>query len=106
MNYDDAKGNNWTYLGNRLSVASTIPISKKIKWSLSWEYFYQDFVKVNSAYEKARTDNVLTVSSLVAVNIFANCELQLQYTYVNDAASIGVYKYNRDIYSAGLKYEF
>lgn len=106
MNYDDTKGKNWTYLGNRMSVTSTIPVSKKIKWSVSTEYFRQDFVKTNSSYEKHRTDDIITVSSLAAINIFTNCELQLQYTYVNDAATIGVYKYNRGIYSAGLKYEF
>jgi len=106
MNYEDAKGNNWTYLGNRLTMGATIPFWKIFKFNLVGDYFNQGFKKINSLYEKERYDNILTVSSLLAIEVFKNCEVQLQYTFVDDLSTIGVYKYTRNIYGAGVQYKF
>ena len=106
MNFDDTKGNNWRYWGNRLIAASTIPVTKNVKWNIALDYFFEDFLKKNAVFEKDRYDNVITVSSLIAVEVFKNAEVQLQYSYTDDAASLGIYKYQRNVYGAGLKYRF
>jgi len=106
MNKEDAEGNNWKYLGNRLTASATVPIVKKVKWSVAGDYFRQDFSKRNTTYDKERHDDVFTVSNLVAYEVFDNFEFQLQHTFVNDAASIGIFKYKRNVYSIGAKYQF
>ncbi len=106
INYEDTKGNNWTYLGNRMSLGSTMPLSKRLRWSFAGEFYRQDFVKINSTYQKERDDNILSVSNMLALKVFKDCEIQLQHIFVDDAASIGVFKYDRNVYSAGVKYEF
>ncbi|MFH0732360.1 MAG: tetratricopeptide repeat protein [Candidatus Omnitrophota bacterium] len=106
VNFDDAKGNNWKYFGNKLTFTSTVPIGKKLKWSLVGDYYRQDYRKINTSYDKERYDNILTVSNLVSYEIFKDIDLQIQHTFMDDLASIGVYKYNRNIYSLGLKYRF
>jgi hypothetical protein len=106
MNYEEAKGTNWIYFGNRVSAGSTIPLAKKVNLSVSGDWFAQHYIKGNSIYEKRRFDNVFTVSNLLAVEIFKNAELQFQYTYVNNLSTIGIYKYVRNVYGAGVRYKF
>lgn len=106
MNYDDANGMNWVYFGNRLTLSATIPLKKKVKWSLVGDYFRQDFQRINATYFKQRHDDVYTLSSLLGLEIFKNAELQLQYTFVDDLASINVYRYRKQVVNLGIKYEF
>ncbi len=106
LNFDDTKGNNWRYLGNRASVTSTIPLMKRVKLNVSADYFLQLFEKTNSVYEKKRFDNVLTLSNLLAIEIIKDLELQLQYTYINNISTLGIYKYKRNVYSMGIRYDF
>ncbi|MDD5440067.1 MAG: tetratricopeptide repeat protein [Candidatus Omnitrophica bacterium] len=106
MNYEDAKGNNWTYFGNRVTAGTVIPFAKIFKLNVVTDYFHQEYKKINSAYDKERHDDVLTVSSLFAIEIFKDCEVQLQYVFVDDLSSIGVYKYTRNIFSTGIQYKF
>ncbi|MFA5146740.1 MAG: tetratricopeptide repeat protein [Candidatus Omnitrophota bacterium] len=106
LNYERAKGSNWTYCGNRFTVGATTPLSKKIRWSIVGDYFRQDFVKGNTIYEKHRSDDILTISNMVAIEVFKGLDIQLQHIFVDDAATIGIYKYKRNIYSAGVQYRF
>jgi tetratricopeptide (TPR) repeat protein len=106
MNYDDANGSNWRYFGNRLTASATVPVLKKLTWSIAADYFRQDFAKRNTTYDKDRYDNVVTVSNLLSYELFRDAELRLQHTFINDAASIGIYKYKRHVYSLGMKYNF
>jgi len=106
INYEDTKGANWTYLGNRFTLSSVLPVSKIIRWSVAGDYYRQDFVKDNSTYEKERYDDVVTLSNVVAVKVYKDFEIQLQHTFVDDAAGIGVFKYKRNVYSVGVKYGF
>ncbi|MDO8536137.1 MAG: hypothetical protein Q7S30_03925 [Candidatus Omnitrophota bacterium] len=106
LNYDDTIGNNWRYLGNRMIMFSTIPVAKQVNWTIGLDYFNQCFPKKNSVYEKGRYDNVLTVSNLIAIEVFKNAEVLIQYSFIKDGANIGIYKYGRGVYGAGMKYKF
>jgi hypothetical protein len=107
LNYDDTQGRDWRCLGNRLIAFSTIPIvPDRVNWTISADYYNEVFPKRNVVYDKDRYDNILTLSTLVAVTVFKNAEIILQYTYVDDCASIGIYKYTRSMYGAGMKYRF
>jgi tetratricopeptide (TPR) repeat protein len=106
LNYEDADGKNWKYYGNRFSASALVPLSKKWKWNSVAEYARQDFSNRNSVYEKDRHDNVLTVSNLLSYEFAKDVELQLQHTFVYDGASIGIYKYRKNVYGAGVRYRF
>ncbi len=106
FNYEDAKGHNWDYTGNRITFTSVVPFAEKYKWHFVTDYFREDFKGVNTTYDKKRTDNVITVSNLLSYQIMKNTDVQLQHTYVYDGASIGVYKYKKNVYGVGAKYQF
>lgn len=106
FNYEDTQGRDWRYFGNRFIMFSTIPILDRLKWTVSLEYFNQYFPKRNAVYDKDRYDNILTVSNLVAIEVFKNAEVILQYSFIDDCASLGIYKYRRSMYGAGMKYKF
>jgi tetratricopeptide (TPR) repeat protein len=106
MNYDDTEGENWRYVGKRLTFTSVVPLMKKLKWDFMAEYFRQHFLKGNFTYQKSRHDDIFTVVNLFVYQIYKNTELQLQHTFTYDSASIGVFKYKKNTYSAGVKYRF
>ncbi len=106
FNYDDTKGHNWNYFGNRFSFSSAVPVHKKARLSMALDYLIQDYWKTNSVYEKKRFDNVLTASSLASINITKNIEAQLQYVFVDNVSTLGIYKYKRNICSVTMKYNY
>lgn len=106
MNYENTEGYNWRYRGKRLTFTTVVPLIKKLKWNFVADYFRQDFTKEHMTYHKERRDDILTVMDLFAYKICKDTELQLQHTFVYDAANIGVFKYNKNAYSAGVKYRF
>ena len=83
-----------------------MPLVKKLKLNSALDYMRQDYTKVHNTYNKRRRDDIITISNLLGYEMFKNAELQLQYTYVYDGASIGVFKYKKNVYGLGVKYRF
>lgn len=106
MDKDWTKGNNWEYLGNRVSATALIPVWDKLNFTVSGDIFFQDFTNSHTVYNVCRKDTVYTLSLLAAYKIFKNCEIQLQYTHINDNSNISVYQYTRNVYSAGVEIKF
>lgn len=106
LNEDWTKGNNWEYLGNRGTATLLVPIGDKFRFSVAGDVFRQDFANTHSVYNKKRRDTIYTASPLLAYRFYKDWELQLQYTYVKDKSNISVYKYDRNIYSAGMEVKF
>jgi hypothetical protein len=106
MNSENTEGDNWKYHGSRYTFTAVVPLIKKLKWNFVADYFRQDFTKQHTTYQKGRHDDIFTVMDLFAYQICKNTELELQHTFVYDAASIGVFKYKKNAYSAGVKYRF
>lgn len=106
MNYNDAKGNNWEYLGNKVSLTSLIPLHEKLKLTVGGAFDLQNFLNEHTVFDKKRRDAIFQVSSLLSVEIFRGTELQLQYTFVSNGSNLSVYDYTRNVYSAGVQYKF
>ncbi|MFH1594323.1 MAG: tetratricopeptide repeat protein [Candidatus Omnitrophota bacterium] len=106
LNYENAKGNNWDYIGNRLTASAIVPLVEKIRWSIAGDFLRQDFLEKNTTYDKQRYDNVFTVSNFLSYEIYKDVEIKLQHTYVNNDSTIGIFKNDRNIYSLGIRYEF
>ena len=105
-NYDDAKGRNWQMFGNKGTIAVLIPMFDKVKLNLIGDMYLQNFKNEHTVFLMKREDKTFLLSSLLAIEIMKDLELQLQYTRVDNDSNIGLYKYTRNIYSAGLEYRF
>lgn len=112
MDKDWTRGDNWEYLGNRVSATFLAPGAminsalEKFNLTISGDIFFQNFSKSNTVYNVHRKDTVYTVSALAAYKIFKDAQIQLQYTHVVDNSNISVYQYTRNIYSAGVEIKF
>ncbi|MDD5584621.1 MAG: tetratricopeptide repeat protein [Candidatus Omnitrophica bacterium] len=106
LNYEDTKGSNWGYLGNRATITAVIPLNKKLRWNFVADYCNKAFRKDNTTYNQKRRDNIYTVSNLLAYRIFENTELQLEHIWIYDDSSIGAYKYRKNVFGLGVKYTF
>lgn len=105
-NQDWAKGNNWKYFGNRLTSTVTVPITDKLKITLSGSALFQEFSHTHTVYDVRRNDKVYTMASLMAYEFHKDWEIQAQYTYIKDDSNINVYSYTRNISSIGLQFKF
>ena len=106
LNYEDTEGNNYRYIGNRFTVSSVMPLIKKLKLNSAADYMRQDYEKIHNTYDKRRHDDIITISNMLAYEFARNAELQLQHNFTYDGASIGTFKYKKNIYSIGVKYRF
>jgi hypothetical protein len=106
MDYNDAQGCNWDYLGNRFTIVTMIPLAKRTKLSVACDYLKRGYRKTNSVYHESRTDNVFTFSNMLAIEIFKNTDLEVQFTFLKNQSSIATYEYVRKVASAGVKYKF
>ncbi len=104
--YNDAHGANWRYRENRLSLGVVLALTKRLKWNFVADYSWQDYLQRHASYDKERQDSIITVLNLFSYEIYSGLELELQHTFINDLASIGVYKYHKNVYGLGLKYRF
>ena len=112
MDKDWTKGDDWEYLGNRVSTTLLVPgsilhsILDNFNLTISGDIFFQDFSKSNVIFNVYRKDTVYTVSALAAYKIFKDAEVQLQYTHVVDNSNVSVYQYTRNVYSVGVEIRF
>jgi tetratricopeptide (TPR) repeat protein len=106
INYEDTDGQNWRYVGNRFTFSSAFPLQRRLTWSFVTDYMRMDFTNENSTYHKDRHDNVFTVSNLLAWEFMSNTELELSHAFIYDGSSIGVYKYDKNLYGVGVTYRF
>ncbi len=106
LNKEWTKGNNWEYLGNRVTPTVLVPVLDNLKVTVSGDIFVQNFDHTNTIYQTKRNDTTYSVSALVAYKFYKESELQLQYTYVKANSNISVYDYSRNIYSAGVEIKF
>jgi tetratricopeptide (TPR) repeat protein len=109
---DWTRGEDWEYLGNRVSATLLVPGSifhsllDNFNLTVSGDIYFQNFSNSNVVYNVHRKDTVYTVSAMASYKIFKGAEIQLQYTHVTDNSNISVYQYNRNVYSAGVEIKF
>jgi len=106
LNREWTDGMNWRYIGNRASATLLMPLLEKLNLTVSGDMFFQNFTNSHSVFNVYRKDNVYTLSSLLAYKIYKDSEIQLQYTFVKDDSNVSVYRYNRNVYSAGVDIKF
>lgn len=106
MDVMDARGQNWSYLGNRVTGAVVVPFFNKFKASTVGDLFLQRFEHVHTVFNQRRNDTVFTLSTLLSYTILKNTDAQFRYTYVRDNSNIPLFKYTRGVFSMGVQYAF
>ncbi|MFC1599339.1 tetratricopeptide repeat protein [Candidatus Omnitrophota bacterium] len=99
-------GNNWDYIGNRLNASLLIPVLEKLNLTLSGGASFQRFLHSHTTFFVQRKDDLYAASALFAYRFCKDSELQLQYTYIKNDSNLGIYTYDRNIYSAGIQLKF
>ena len=104
---DNTDGRNWDNRGNRISLGLLLPaIVKKTNFILSGDAFLQDYKNTHTVFDKKRRDKTYTISANLEREILSGLYLNLQYSYVRADSNIGIYDYDRNIYTAGFEYRF
>lgn len=106
LNKEWTQGDNWEYAGFRPGLTALVPITKNLNLTLAGDFYIQNFSDTHSLYNVHRRDKTSTYSSLLSYKLSKNWDLQLQYTHIKDNSNIPIYKYTRNIYSAGLQVQF
>jgi len=106
FNNDWAEGNNWDQFGNRVTATVLVPVNDKLNLTVSGDFLMQRFLNTHTVFDIKREDDVSTASTLLAYKLTKDCELQMQYTHVNNDSNISIYKYARNIYSTSIQLKF
>ena len=106
INREDAKGANWSYLGNKVAGGFLYPVTESLKASMGLDVYYQDYENVNTAFNEKRRDitSTLTVQALYALT--KSIDAHLQYLYMQDDSTIDVYAFHKYIVGLGLYARF
>ncbi len=108
-NVETADGSYWNYGGHRFTVNLIYPLWKAVKLQLGGEAYIQDYRNERATLEGTmvkRRDRTYTGMAGLIWDVHRNVSLMAQYNYTRDDSNIGVYDFNRDIYSAGVELKF
>ncbi|MBI5971370.1 MAG: tetratricopeptide repeat protein [Deltaproteobacteria bacterium] len=100
-------GANWRYVGHKGGLGLLYPVTTKLKFNLSGEFYYQKFDKQNSVFLKSRRDRTYTGSALLSHPVWEDwVDFQLQYVFIRGDSNVAVYDYDKNVYTAGLEARF
>ena len=106
INSEDAKGSNWSYLGNKVNAGVLYPASEVLKLSLGAEIYLQSYSGVNTAFKVKREDTTVTVTAQALYALGRNIDAHLMYVYMQDDSTIDVYAFSKHIVGIGLYARF
>jgi len=104
--HDMTVGKNWENRGQRLNLNLLVPISKTLSFTLSGEYFYQDYANINSVFEVKRLDKTYSGTIGLIWGPIKNLNVTLQYYAARAESNMAIYDYRRNVYTLGLEYFF
>ncbi len=106
FSFDDAAGNNWSNIGNRLTLDLVVPLSKKTSAVVSLDGWWQEYLNSHTAYGVKRSDSSYAATATLSHELVERLFLNLQYAHSTVYSNIPLYEYDRNVYSAGLELRF
>ncbi|MBI5643740.1 MAG: tetratricopeptide repeat protein [Deltaproteobacteria bacterium] len=106
FNYEDTEGANWRYYGNKIGFGVFYALTESLKLNVTLEDYLQNFTETHTVFDKKRKDQTITFTTMASYPVFADIELQGQYSYINGNSNIPVYDYSRNIISIGVEIKF
>ena len=108
LDFDNTDGNNWDYVGNRISpsLQFVMPHIEKLKATLASDLYFQGFRHSHTVFGQKREDQGYTLSGLLSYDLTKVLELQFRYTYVKHQSNLSIYQYDRHVFSTGVVAKF
>jgi tetratricopeptide (TPR) repeat protein len=106
LSKEETDGRNWEYIGNKMALIYLIPLLQNAKLRLAGDIMHKNFTNVHTVFGKEREDFIYGFSSLLFYKFRENLNLQLLYSYRRDDSNIGLYDYDRNMYSIGLEWRY
>jgi hypothetical protein len=103
---EDAKGDNWSFKGNKISMSVLFPFFDRFKLNVYGEYLRRDFENKNNVFLVDRKDNNYIATASLSCMIIKGIDLIAQYTYLRNDTNIELYDYKRNIVSLGLEFYY
>ncbi len=100
---DNARGNNWDYLGHKFYLSTRYPFGHGIGLRFNASYYQQDFGKVHSVIGIKQRDRTFTLESVLTYTLKWG-DVLLQYAHVSALSNLQIYRYNRNIVGIGFEY--
>ena len=103
----------WDYEGHAFSANLTLPLIPRVKLQLSGEAVFNDYdnkrpdlLPDGTVVSTERDDHIYTGTIGITWEFFKGTTLVAQYSRTRADSNIGIYDYDRDLYTAGLEYRF
>ena len=102
----NADGTNWDNQGHSISANVTIPVAEKVKLQLSGQTNKQNYRSANTFFNIKRKDTIYNLSGGLSWDFRRNTTIIAQYTRTRDDSNIGIYDYQKNLYTLGFEYVF
>jgi tetratricopeptide (TPR) repeat protein len=103
---EDTSGSNWAYREQKFSISFIYPLSEKFKFQLSSEAAFTKYKFENLTFNMTRRDDTYIGAIGLIYALFKNTDLIAQYNYTRDKSNIGIYDYEREVFSIGMEYRY
>ena len=103
---EDTDGRNWESKADRINLGILLPLRYNLHLTFSGDVFINKYDNVHSAFDVRREDKIYSGSAGVTHELFKGLNLNLQYSQTRSDSNIAVYDYKRNVYMAGLEYNF
>jgi len=102
----DADGRNRDNLGHTFSANLTVPLFSKLSLQANGFITLEDYENTHATFNVKRNDDIYSGSLGLTWELIKHVNLIAQYTRVRDDSNIGIYDYERDVYTAGAEFRF
>jgi tetratricopeptide (TPR) repeat protein len=103
---EDARGDNWSFKGNKVSMSVLFPFFDRFKLNAYGEYLRRDFENKNNVFLVDRKDNNYIATASLSCTVIKGIDLIAQYTYLRNDTNIELYDYKRNIVSLGIEFYY
>ncbi|ACM20054.1 TPR domain protein [Geotalea daltonii FRC-32] len=103
---EDAQGNNWSYLGNRLNADLLLPLASRTSVIISLEGFWQNYLNNHTVYGMKREDATYAATVNLSHELTDGIFVNFQYFHASDFSNLALYEYDRNVYSTGVEVRF
>lgn len=103
---ENAQGDNWENDAHEFSSSAAIGLVDNLKLQLGARVCLQDYDNVHSSLDKKREDEIYEGALGLSWEFWKNATMILQYSKTRSDSNMGIYDYDRDLYSAGVEYGF
>lgn len=103
---ENSEGTNWSNQGHHFSSNMIIPLSDTLKLQTSGNIFLQRYKETHTSLGDKRDDKIYQASLGFTWEVFKTMFFIPQYTRIRADSNMGIYDYERDVYSLGVEYRF